>query len=404
MIVLLLWSSVDIVRGKGRSYSSWEKGFLLVLTFYFASALMTTLVTADKFSSLDIPSRFLLWIPIYILVRHNRVNTAHVFLSTAAGLIVTTAIAAYEFFVLKTGRSGVGMNQIEFGNACLMLGAFLVGGLYKEKKLVIRIILAIGIFCAMAASLMSGSRGGWLALPVCAIFTIFWFRDYISSRQIAYGFVGLTMIIISIVLLPSVNDRISHGVRELARYDFSDENTRKGSIGIRLDLWRGGFSLFKEQPLLGTGNEGYQLKKFNLYEQKLYLYEQTKFVSLHSQYVEALTKRGLLGLVAFLAILLMPFGYFFFNRQLPYSLSGGLIIIIVSVAGLTQHVFSHNRGALLYLTLIGLTFALNEKNRIASQLKVKRVLIYTPSTEVSDKHSTAFRGEKVAKVKEKTPE
>ncbi len=90
------------------------------------------------------------------------------------GGVAVGAIALYERAWLGLARASNGMNAIPFGDISLLLGALSLIALIERGQSRERYAawwacgLALAALGGFSASLLSGTRGGWIALPVLA--------------------------------------------------------------------------------------------------------------------------------------------------------------------------------------------------------------------------------------------
>ncbi len=131
------------------------------------------------------------------------------------------------------------------------------------------------------------------------------------------------------------------------------------SVGGRLEMWRTGLLISLEKPVLGWGSEGYRQRKAELVAAGLadpYVMDHSHA---HNEYIDAVVKRGALGLAALLALYLVPLR--FFSRAMrrsrhdpvrPYALAGVLLIACYVTFGLTQAFLTHNNGAMTLALLV----------------------------------------------------
>ncbi|MCF2134714.1 O-antigen ligase [Mycetohabitans sp. B3] len=143
-------------------------------------------------------------------------------------------------------------NPIPFGNTALLLG-FLALASIERGKHVGGVELALKILALLAgclASYLSGSRGGWIALP-WLIWTTVSGRHWVSSTR--------ARIVLSAVLIgclagasttSMVRERIDAIGTDLHKFEQGEVMT---STGQRLELWRASLQLFAEHPVLGVG-------------------------------------------------------------------------------------------------------------------------------------------------------
>ena len=128
--------------------------------------------------------------------------------------------------------------------------------------------------------------------------------------------------------------------------DYSKDSDSNGSVDLRLSMWSGGLTAFKQQPIIGYGyqNTGLEasrhvtgsLSKEFIKDQKM----------LHNDYVNSMVGFGILGLLALLALLFFPLTIFFkrlkANKCYTRNTIGIFLVIALSVFAITDSIYSHN--------------------------------------------------------------
>ncbi len=277
--------------------------------------------------------------------------------------------AAYERFVLGAYRADNGMNAIPFGNLSLLLGVLamvaVLGRLSRRHRPSpwlsgALLLAAIGGF---SASFLSGTRGGWVAVPLLVWIGFRAFRDVFSRRQMLLVGVGFWSVMIGLVAMTAitdygVHDRLGKAVKDVRGYMVGDSGS---SVGLRLDMWSAGSRLFLEKPLLGWGEGRLQQARDVMADAGAVHANVSRYEQLHSDIIDTAARRGLLGLLTLLALYGIP--AWLFGRHLRRSrdaqtrtlaLSGMMITVAFVDFGLTQSMLRDVRGLSGYL---GLTVA-----------------------------------------------
>ena len=113
----------------------------------------------------------------------------------------------------------------------------------------------------------------------------------------------------SFYLLPVVQSRVDTGIDDFNNYLQSvdhNDTSRETPIGIRLELWRSGWNMFLEYPILGVGVGGFKPAMQSRADRYQVLDKVVKFKYVHNQYIAALATRGIPGLILLLLVMLMP--------------------------------------------------------------------------------------------------
>lgn len=179
--------------------------------------------------------------------------------AVSCGALGAGSIALYERLVLGQERADNGMNAIPFGNLALLLGALsLLAALWCQSQRESRhggllACASLGTLAGLLGSLLSGTRGGWIAAPLLLLLVYQAARGLVPTgvrRSISAGIMAL---LLGVILLPQsgVVERIDQAANHLQQY-WQGESSGT-SEGLRLDMWRAGGILFIERPLTGWG-------------------------------------------------------------------------------------------------------------------------------------------------------
>jgi O-antigen ligase len=223
---------------------------------------------------------------------------------------------------------------------------------------------AAGLVLGALASLLSQSRGGWLALgvalPVQAV--ILWRamdrRDFMVSVVAA--------LVCGSALLALTAQQLSQRV-ELARSEvelYEATGNAATSVGQRLDHWKLAWRLGLAKPLEGWSQKGYEIEKERIVAAGQAHPFLLQFNHAHNEYLDLFAKRGVLGLGALLILYAVPLVLFWPHRNvtaaerklMPLQLIGVLIPVIYAGCGLTQGFLGHNSGTMFFVFMCVLVF------------------------------------------------
>ena len=134
--------------------------------------------------AMDNPMRWLLMLPIFFLLRRYKLDWRLISIGLSVGVLITVGIAIYEVYFLGYSRATGGMNQaITFGQLMvatdMLLWVFMIFAWNNNNKLLATILL-IASLVAFYGSLLSVTRGAWLAY----IFMLFSLVIYTLKRSI----------------------------------------------------------------------------------------------------------------------------------------------------------------------------------------------------------------------------
>lgn len=308
LLALLVWA----VRPIGLNTVVWRREW----TIYVAAmvAMSVAIFISQTFHQnytahpYDAASRYFLAIPVFLLLLRLRPKV----LSVLQYAFPAAAIAG--FLLAKddgSGRSGLStMDVIRFGDFELMLGILSLFSInwFGRDKMLVRIFKVSGFIAGLAASLASGSRGGWLAIPVFVALFIYFKTGRISPRMIVSTLVAGML---AFTLLYSFNAQFRQRVNvfetEVAMF-----NQEFSSLSNRWRLFKAAVEIFSRHPITGVGPEGFALEMQPMEEAgKLTpldaLYGRGE---VHNDILSKAAGMGVFGLIAILAIYFVPFRLF----------------------------------------------------------------------------------------------
>jgi O-antigen ligase len=220
-----------------------------------------------------------------------------------------------------------------------------------------------GLLGGVFASLQSGSRGGWVAIPVVAVLIL-----YLRSRHKTFGWnIALPLAIVAGVgavygFSPVARERIDMVVSDFQAYRAGQKDT---PVGIRLQLYEAALTLVARRPLLGLGGEGFRDSMRALEEDKQLtpLAAQLGRGETHNQLLAYTVDYGLIGGLALLAIYIVPGMVFYRALQTGdrsarrAGLMGLVFVVSFGVFGLTVETFDLKSTVSLYATVVAILAA-----------------------------------------------
>lgn len=343
--------------------------FILVFTLPFFSVFFGQLIQGNwDLARFDGPSRYLIAIPVFIAIARYPSGVSRVLeLAIPAATIVTLILIPYvpaTFWSNIVGRlSNHFIDPLIFGQTALALGvmSLLMIRLSDKRPWYIVILQLIGGVVGIYLSLRSGSRTGWLAIPVIVLLWVIWHSPF-SRWKTALFSVGITsLVMISFYFASStVKNRVSATYSDLASYQWNAVNSET-SIGDRINWIRIGWHFFSIRPLSGWGDQGLSShindEAITVYASKASR-DGVLIAGFHNDYVANAVRYGIGGLVATVGIFLMPLLFFAYclryKKAESYALAGIGYILIQSVSSLSYHVLDFKFMASFYALMIAL--------------------------------------------------
>ena len=341
--------------------SSTDKLLIYSYLFYFFIFVLSLIFNDGKIRELDYPSRVLLFIPVLLLLFKYPIKTCVLSYSIPLGGIIVVCMALYDKFILNLNpEQNPRIMHIQGGDISMSLGIFsLIIALYAHQKKDVRLttLSVIGGLCGIVGSLLSTARGGWVALPVLLVVILYIYRHSLSKRFFLTFFGIIVIASIGISQMPNnrIMERIDVAQKDIQLYlDNHDGNT---SLGARFEMWKSALEMAKEKPLFGWGIQGATEKRKLDTKEKIVTGDIGQFTHAHNQYLDDLSKRGVVGLLALLAVLFIPLRAFMkklntTNDEVKLIATLGVAhILSVMIYGLSQGFLVHNSGTIFYFFL-----------------------------------------------------
>ena len=276
----------------------------------------------------DSPTRFLLCIPILLVLFQQRFDVLKPLIYAIPGAIFIT------FIVVTLNPDNVWgppqdpaqprtstyfVDFLTFGSLNLTLGlcCLLSIDLYGRDDWGVRIYKGTGFIVGIYLSFVSGSRTGWLALLLVLFL-------WINLRMTRYRVLALICVLLlaggSYYFSTTLQLRLDEAGQEIMSYQWNALNPHT-SVGDRLSFLRMAVFLFMQNPWSGFGDHG--LSEFiNHPELNRYAVQETQEWALrsgfHNEIATNMVRSGVWGLLSSSGLFLMP--AVFFIRSL-YSVS-----------------------------------------------------------------------------------
>lgn len=325
--------------------------------------LWTVAYHHDNAQALDLPSRYLAAILLLWAGQRIAPSINAWLIGAVLGGLSAAAVSYHDLYVLGLYQATGYTGGIQFGNIGLTLGIFCAAGLTwastalrGTKARLTQLCLLAGTLGGLYTSLASGTRGGWIAVPVVVLLFAF---AYIPKRHTvkAFGALILASVVAATALwqVPIVHERINEAVQDIAKFNKGNDYT---SVGLRFSIWIASTELISMRPLTGWGDAGYHSKLHQWGDQGLYSEKATHLANTHNNYLEAWVQYGLLGIVALLGLLITAFTLFSRHLRHPnpkiraLALSGTCLVSMYSIFCLTHVMLGRNNTLLFFLVCL----------------------------------------------------
>jgi len=303
------------------------------------------------------PSRFLLVLPIFLMVRRVGLSKQAIMWGVLAGAIVAGSYGIYQKQVLGFGRAAGGTSGLiaAFGDISLILGVMCVALIqpYWRNSKGWLLIAFLGLSLGVVGSLMSGTKGGWISMPILCWLVVDLLEKptYLKRFIVLISFVLLAVIVWYYV--PFIEQRMSVIVPAIDEY-FVNGKVVDGSAGIRLALWHAATLIFIDNPLFGTGPGTYYIEKLEYINAGLIPSEAAGFTGPHSQLFESLFESGIFGPIMVYSIY---FSFIWhcrkhFNQNKALSSAGVLMAAGFIDFGMVEVIWDINNAGVFYTVMM----------------------------------------------------
>lgn len=350
------------------------RSLLLVFLAFFLIQALSVWWDGGRLRELDRPSRLLMLVLALPLLCRYRPRFEVLMGGIGLGALLAGGMALYQKLVLGVDRALGSFNHpIQSGDISMSLGLVSLCGLawaHRKGSRPWQLFLSAATLSGILGSLLSGSRGGWVLLPLVLLTWYLLFRHWFS-RRLKGGLMAGLLALLLIVLLPQsgVPSRIQQARDDVTQY-LSGGN-QHSSLGIRFQLWQSALRSFADRPLFGWGNNGIreserQQVEAGQLDRQVYDLD----FHAHNQYLDELAKRGGIGLAALLALFLLPLAAARHLMTEPataerHTLAAAAVIHILATMDycLSQAFLGHNSGMVFYPLLLLLLLAAAESQR-----------------------------------------
>lgn len=344
---------------KNRPLNLNKQDWILIgtLVFYGAVAISDTLLRGTTLSGFDKPIRFILACFALVLVLKHPPRLSWLWSGLVLGALFAGSWAGYQKLYLGVSRAGGYTHVIQFGNISMLMGFFCLAGLgwahtqqHKKRWL---ILLSLGAFAGIAGSVFSGSRGGWVGLPLVLLVLLRSYYEFFSLRIKILAPLCLAAVLAVLYSVPilGVQQRVNAALSDVKHYIAGNSNS---SVGARFEMWQGAIQLYKAKPIVGWGQEHYQEGMTQLIAQGKAHAVTQPFTHPHNEILNTAAKYGTIGLLALFLLYLVPIRLFASGlssttlSKRSLAAAGTLLPVSYIDFGLSQAFFTHNSGVMLY--------------------------------------------------------
>lgn len=278
--------------------------------------------------------------------------------------------AASQVHGLGAERAAGYTNAIQFGNIALLLALWSALWWRHARGGIGRWWAAGAVGAGVYASLASGTRGGWVVAP--ALLLLMWWLHWMNGRvarprtpgRRTWGAITAVIVVAGGLLAhqwPTLETRLEQIRQEWTL--FHEHGVSDNSIGHRLAHWELAWRLGLERPVLGWSEAGYEAEKQRRVQTGEAPAVVLRFGHAHHEWLDLWAKAGLLGIAALVLFYGVPLAIYVralrHARALPpgperdvrhtVAACGLMLVVGFMGFGMTQVMFAHNSGNMMYL-------------------------------------------------------
>jgi len=347
-----------IVRTDPQPLSKLEKVMIFTWLFYpLFTALDFWLRTGWIWTQFQEPSRFILVLPIYLMVRRFGLSQNALKWGVFLGAVLAGFWAFYQKQELGIERAHGGTSGLKaaFGDLSLLLGVMSVAlfqpnwSMDKWWWLVVLFSLSLGLF----ASLASGTKGGWISAPFLCWVMISLARHPSYTKRFTVLAVMATGAVLVWYFSPWIQVRVGNIPLAVATY-IETGQVADDSASIRLALWHAATLVFIDNPWFGVGPGNFDAAKLSYIEAGLLPNIVGNFNGAHNQIFEALHESGIFGVFMVFSIygafILHCRQYLLKNKAL--ATTGILLSIGFMDFGLVEVIWDINNAGVFFTVMM----------------------------------------------------
>jgi O-antigen ligase len=352
-------------RPPGWSSVRW---WLAAIVFMGVDWMIDATISQGTWRGLDKPLKYFAAIPCLFFALNFRPRPRALWAGLCVGASATGLLAIYQYVVQGMWRAEGFTNAIQYGNLSLLMALMCLVGVLTWPAEVSRrrwrAALASGVVLGFTASMLSQSRGGWLAIIFVLPTLIVLLRQQVPWRRIlgALALFSACAAFILVLLGHSFVARLSLAVQEAQQYETT--GGADNSVGQRLAHWKAAWAMGVQKPLLGWSQAGYEAEKARMVAAGEAPAALLVYGHAHNEFLDVFAKRGLVGLSSVLALYGVVLWLFWPRHRctLQGEVKGlqmaGLTIPLSYLGfGLTQAFLGHNSGTMFYLFMTLLILA-----------------------------------------------
>jgi O-antigen ligase len=314
----------------------------------------------------DSVSRFVLSLLVFLLLRQlpSR-NLRMIGWGCAGGAL---AVGVWAFIAQPPGGwtdahrlNNSYTNAIPFGDTALLLAFLSVFTLGWDNPRDWRVLVprVVALVSGGYASFLSGSRGGWLAVPVFVVLLGMQYHWFTHKKRLVIATLAIVIAAGGLLSTERVQKRLAQVPNDVSMMHKGDDFT---STGLRLELWNASRLMFERHPVWGVG-KGHLVDELGVMARRGEVKAEIVNERAHSDFFSTLAEMGAVGVTCLLLLYYGMAVYFWRHRHATdpairaASYAGLAVATSTVIFGLTIDVLVPNMVTVLLALLVATLLA-----------------------------------------------
>jgi len=260
----------------------------------------------------DAPLRLAMAIPIFLAIDRGWLSSPRskpIALLWIETVIPLTLLWTFFFRVNWPTYWGLDIttyfvDPLTFGSYCLLFSILTVIGLsfsWNTMRMGAKLMSFSAAICGIYLALKSGSRTGWLNLPIfLLLWTVFFLKPRLGGKATLKIAAAAFLVLAALAWKESyLLDKFALAWTEISNYQWNSMN-EDTSVGLRISFYRMGYYYFSLRPVVGWGDLGW-MEMMNNPNLAVYASELARLSPKHGFHNEIITsaiRSGIWGLAS----------------------------------------------------------------------------------------------------------
>ncbi|RTZ95807.1 MAG: hypothetical protein DSY90_12370 [Deltaproteobacteria bacterium] len=357
--------------------------FAAYLTVYLVSAVINTfsgVLPEVRGKHFEKEAYLLTFIPVLFLFRKVEIPERVFWWGVSLGAVLVGCYSLVDFGWIDIHyRVRGAYNPIMFGCLSLTMAFMAIQGyrFFRTYHPWLVIVPLAGFFLGTISSILSGSRGAWMATIAFFGITLFHLGKNLKRMELALIISTFCLALFLAYMIPEtgVAQRFHLAQNDLQKYSRGDV-TIENSVGLRLASWKACLQIARKHPIFGIGPGNYKPTILAMSKAGKLPYSADVYYSQpHNIYLAVLVDSGVVGVAVLLSILFLPVGIFIHRAwkawpHPPATAFAGLILAVGYIHfGLTETIFGRNLFVAFYVIMLSLVLTLSRRDESGSNGK-----------------------------------